>query len=122
MPDASMYRVRSASEGWGGAPGLNTFYFLDDEAIQPDPDAGALDCVTRVHDFWTTSAINYTQQCNVQVSPVVDIINADNGELTASHVTTVPELVAGGGNEGFGPQVAMICANMLTTVMAKCVT
>lgn len=117
MPDDLVYRVRSASEGWGGAPGLNTFYFDQDLNRDTDPAGSAQTVVTRVTAFWTAVSGCFPTLWSVQVNPVVDVINTDNGDLSSSYVAATPAAVDGHVGAVFGPQVAMICADLLTVAI-----
>jgi hypothetical protein len=115
MADQLAYRVRAASTGWGGAPGLNTFYFDQNLIANPDEDAMAADCVARVQAAFVQISLVFPTSWIVQVSGEVDVINSDNGDLVSSHAVTPPAPHAGQIGGGFGPQVAMICASYLTS-------
>jgi hypothetical protein len=114
MADDLMYRVRVASTGWTGGPGLNTFYYLQNLPADPDPSTAAAACVTRVHDLANGIKAIFPASWRGTISPEVDVINADNGDLTGSYVVTPPSVVSGTGTAGYGPQMAMICASLLT--------
>jgi len=114
MADDLMYRTRVTSSGWGGAPGLNTFYFAQDDVSQADHYIGAQSCADRVHSAFVTMAAIYPSIWTGVVTPVVDILNADNGDLVESVVVVPPAPVIGGTTASFGPQAAMICASLIT--------
>lgn len=115
MPDDLVYRVRTATTGWTGAPGLNTFYFGQNLTVDPDEGAMAADCVARVHAFWLACVTAFPTAWVASVSPVVDVINTDNGDLVSSIIVTTPADVTGTSSAGFGPQVAMVVGSLLTS-------
>jgi hypothetical protein len=115
MPDQHVYRVRAVSTGWAGADGLNQFYFLVDDTMESDHAVAALDVVTRVHGLFTIVNEAYPTSWFCQVSGTVDVINTDNSDLVESVVVATPAAVEGNGGTDFGPQAAMICANLVTT-------
>lgn len=114
MPDDLMYRIQSVTTGWGGAPGLNTFYFLVDDVNQPDHVAGANSCLVRVRSFWFGVGPAFPSNWISDSLPAVDILNADNGEIVESLSATPVAPVVGTYSGPFGPQVAMICASLNT--------
>lgn len=115
MPDDLVYRVRCVSQGWGGAPGLNTFYFGQDDGIESDHAVAALDVVTRVRAAIFGIGPVMTSAWTCQVQGVVDVINTDNSDLVESLVVAAPAVVAGTFSGAFGPQAAMVCANLVTS-------
>lgn len=114
MPDDFMLRVQTVTTGWGGAPGLNTFYFATDQESGTDNDARALNVADRVRAFWFGARPPFPSNWTATVNPAVDVINADQGDLVSSHVVTPPAAVVGTTSGPFGPQVAMVCANLIT--------
>lgn len=114
MPDDHIFRVRVVSTGWGGSPGLNTFYFLRDDTREPDPATAALDCVTRVRAAMFGVGPSQPSNWTATVDPAVDILNADNGDLLESHIVAAPAAVVGTTSGPFGPQMAMVCGNLIT--------
>lgn len=115
MPDANVYRVRVATVGWGGAPGLNTFYFNIDPGDELGNIAFAEDCAARVRAYMFGLILIFPGTWIATVNPEVDVINTDNGDLMTSYVVNPGAQVAGAAPVGFGPQAAMVCANLLTS-------
>jgi hypothetical protein len=115
MADQLVYRVRTATTGWGGAPGLNTHYFLQDLLGEPDEAAAAADCANRVHVFFGGLTSMFPIAWKADVNPEVDVINTDNGDLVSSQVVSGLSQIAGISVLGFGPQVAMVCGNLVTS-------
>lgn len=113
MADDLVYRVRCVSTGWGGAPGLNTFYFDRADAGPSDPVA-AENVTARVRAFWFAEAAIFPNLWNMQVIPDVDVVNTDNGDLVSSQTAPTPAVVTGTYPNGFGPQEAMLCATYST--------
>lgn len=97
----SMYRVRAATTGWLGAPGLNTFYFECGDTSGSDEDATL--CAVRVRDAFLPTVLNFPTTWTCNVSAVVDILTDTTGELTNSRVVTTPAPVVGTGAGVFGP-------------------
>jgi hypothetical protein len=114
MTDQHVYRVRSASSGWPGAPGLNTFYFNPPAGDEDGSLSEAQLLADRVRAFWIATAGLFPLAWTVLVDPTVDLINTDNGDLLASFAVTPPAVVAGTTALTFGPQVTMLCARYLT--------
>lgn len=114
MPDDHIYRVQVVTTGWGGSPGLNTFYFGVDDTREPDHAVAALNCVTRVRAAMFTVGPVFPSNWTATVNPAVDLLNADNGDLEESQIVATPSPVVGTTSGPFGPQVAMVCGNLIT--------
>jgi len=115
MPDQHMYRVRAASTGWPGAPGLNTFYFLEDATIEAVHATAALDVATRVHAALTGMRDYFKTGWTCEINPDVDLINSDNGELLEALIVDPPAAITGNGGGTGGPQASCICTSLLTS-------
>lgn len=114
-----IYRVRVASTGWSGSPGLNTFYFQG--AFNPSDSSSehALAVATVVHDQFEAEAAIFPTSSAFQVDGVVDVLTAETGELFHSWGITAPDIVNGSSGSAYGPIAAMICVSVLTdTVVA----
>jgi len=104
---AFMYRVRAASNGWPGAPGLNTFYFEADDAT--GTEAAANLCVTRVRDAFIPILPGQPTSWTLQVSPVVDVIQDTDGELQNSIVLSgTPAALVGTAENLYAPTSVML--------------
>jgi len=90
-----MYRVRVATSGWAGGPGLNTFYFQSAADPTVHNSTGAQACVDNVHAALQVLAPLRPPSHLTAVSPEVDILDSSNGELVASYVATAPANIAG---------------------------
>jgi len=114
---AFIARVRAASTGWGGGPGLNTFYFVGNSSgTDVDPDADAADlCVERVQAAFAAGLTLYPSSWQVTVSPVVDVLNPVDGELQDSFSVSPPAAQAGSGGSAFGPTPTMLLLQLRTS-------
>lgn len=110
-----MMRVRAASQGWTGAPGLNTVYFVSGDAGPMPEDTDAQLAHDRVHAAFTDAVGLYPTAWNVTVSPAVDIIQTEDGELINSFSVTPSAQVNGTSGTGFGPIAAMLLCSMNTS-------
>lgn len=109
-----MYRVRVATTGWGGAPGLNTFYFVDSADDTVADTAGAQECVDRVHAAFNDLRMIYPGSTTFTINPAVDVLTAASGELSVSFGTDPGAPFVGGGEGGYGPAAAMVCLTFTT--------
>lgn len=114
MPDDHAYRVRTVLSGWGGAPGLSTYYFQPEEGSADEPAAVA-DISSRVHAFWASLNTIMPAAWRAHVSPEVDLLNLDSGAMESTVTTADLGLIAGTSGAGFGPQLAMICGTLNTS-------
>lgn len=87
-----MLRVRVASSGWDGGPGLNTFYFSGttenaaDAQVAHDRVRAAL--AASFNGIWANRVTGI-------VAADVDVINASNGQITNTHTVTASAAVLG---------------------------
>lgn len=93
----NMYRVRVAGTGWAGAPSLNTFYF----------SVGELSTQTAVDDVYTRVRAGveamkdiYPTGATHTVSSQVDVLNAEDGEISETWSGTAAETTATPGAGG----------------------
>jgi len=110
-------RVRVASNGWSGAPGLNTFYFK--AGPSETPSAPAIEevelALTRVHSAFASIVSGFPPVWTAQVDPQVDVLDAENGNLVNSFTGTTPAVVTGTSASTFGPIVVMGLLQLRTT-------
>ena|SRR5665648_507154 len=109
-----IYRVRVASSGWLGGPGLNTFYFQNatDPSIADSTNAAL--CVAGVHAAFDASKGAYSPSTSIQVSGVVDVLTAETGQLSESYAGTEPAVITGLGTGGLAPTATMIVGRLNT--------
>lgn len=97
-------RVRVASSGWSGGPGLNTFYFR--AVAEPgDYDDTAADlAVTRVHAAIDAAKTLWHTTYRATVSKDVDVLDAVDGTVvnTFSSDESLP-VISGTNAAGYGP-------------------
>lgn len=106
-----MLRVRVASSGWIGGPGLNTFYFLP---VTEDANS-ALDAVTAVRAGLSVGAGAFPTTHLFQVSGDVDQINETTGAITNTFSVAAPAVLAGGaGGVGWLPLASAIVLRFTT--------
>lgn len=102
-----MLRVRTASTGYLGAPGLSTFYF----SPSAETIGVAADVSARVRTFWDSIKVYYPTTVTMTVQPQVDVIDPATGFVTNSLIVAVPVLpVTGTGvaSSALPPQVAAL--------------
>ena len=109
-----LYRVRIASSGWGGAPGLNTLYYRDAANPESTNDVDAAAACAQVRYDLSLHTDIFPAAHVFQVSGVVDVISDLDGELVESYASADPSPIAGSGTGDYGPQAAMICGSELT--------
>lgn len=103
-----MYRVRTVTSGWFGAPGFTTHYYMSSSSPDSTSVGGAGGAVNSVHAFWDICQGLFPLSWRCQVQPTVDIVDALNGEvINAFGVTATPEL-PGTNGAGYGPTAAML--------------
>jgi len=112
---ARMYRVRVASSGWPGGPGLNTFYFQGRSDPSTASSGVAHDVYTLVHGGFAGSGLWAPSLSTFVVDPVVDIIDAATGALEDSYAVTPTTDAVGGGAASYGPTEAMLCVSLMTS-------
>lgn len=117
---ALLMRVRAASTGWTGGPGLNTFYFGEESSTDPgtpSPD-GALLCVNRVRDAWAVGKGIYPTSWSMAISPVVDVLQDTDGELVDSFSVTAPATIVGTSGSGYLPPSTCVLLQLRTLTFA----
>ena len=110
-----MYRVRVASTGWNGSPGLNTFYFSNIATPDSSDSTHADTCVALVQAALAAHTDIFPADHIFTVSPVVDVIDPINGELLDSYAGSAPADIHGSGTGEYGPQAAMVVGSLLTS-------
>jgi hypothetical protein len=115
-----MSRVRVATTGWPGAPGLNTFYFASSgDADVPDSD-DATEVAVRVRSALNSDfKQNFPTTWIATVSPTVDVLSAVTGALIASYSVAPGATVAGTTSATFGPEASMLALNQLTDAVVN---
>jgi hypothetical protein len=81
----NLERVRVGWDGFAGAPGVSTFYFLD-----------ASSAMTALHSFYTDVAAALPSDVNIQVENTGDRITAASGALVGSWSGTAQTVITGG--------------------------
>lgn len=112
-----IYRVRAASQGWTGGPGLNTFYFRDDAGTGAPSGAAALLCVNRVRTAMFDGRTMYPNGWSCQVAGQVDVLEATTGELVAELNVAVPAVVTGTLTDGWGAIPTMMLLRLKTDII-----
>lgn len=93
--------VRSEWSGTTGGPGLSQHAVMGAAGGDWNPD-GAQSAVNAVRAFWAACASILPDEVRIQVSPVVDTYERENGELFSSHVAAqAPGVVAGTSAAGY---------------------
>lgn len=110
----NILRVRAASSGWPGGPGLNTFYFVESAAGEAPIEADATLCATRVRTAFFDAKLLYRTSQTIQVSPVVDVLETETGDLVNSFTVATPTVVTGTNTGNLGPQAAMMLLRLNT--------
>lgn len=91
--------VRTEWDGTSGGPGLSQMALLGSEGFTA---GNAQAAVNAVRKFWNSLAGALPDEVRLTVSPIVDIYNEGDGELTSSFVAAVnPLVVAGTGITGY---------------------
>lgn len=109
-----MGRVRVASSGWSGAPGLNTIYFQNDADPSTFTSGDAQVCVDRVRGAFNSNNALFPNAWTAVVSPDVDVITAATGVLATTFSVTPPSGIVGTGGTQYGPLAADICVRLHT--------
>jgi hypothetical protein len=106
-----MYRVRIASSGWAGGPGLNTLYFSS--AAYAGSEAAAVAAAVRAS--WVSSLNSmYPSGVNIQVQGEVDDIDETTGHIRDTFSFTPPSVVAGAGSVSSEAIVAAAVVKLTT--------
>lgn len=109
-----MYRVRAASFGWAGGPGLNTFYFGAGDAPGDSSESGATLAHQRVRNAFGGSRIIYPPAWSLIVDSSVDVIDAVTGTLVDNHAGVGLNTEVGAGSAGFNATAIMILVTFRT--------
>lgn len=113
-----MMRVRMVSQGWQGAPGLSTFYFMHAGGFNEPNGDDCLNCCERVQAAMNDASDLWPVAWNGKIDQVVDIIDAVTGDLTASFTVDDQAAVAGTNGSGFGPiPVALLLRYSTTSII-----
>jgi len=113
----SIMRVRTTLTGWGGGPGLNTFYFT---GAGSTPTVGeATEAAARVRAFWNAIRSNFDPGFSAQVSGAMDTIDPSTGHLDGGVVGTTPAVVVGNGTGGFNDFASMALLQLQTVTITR---
>lgn len=93
-----MIRVRTVLNGWPGAPGLHTAYFLEDGTA---PATVAEEAFARVHAFWEDMESLFPPAFTATQDQVVDEIDSTTGDLINSHAVTTANVSTGSNGTPF---------------------
>jgi len=107
-------RVRVATSGWTGGPGLNTFYFENAADPTTFSSTDAQDCVSRVQASFNAQKGIYPSAVTIQVSNVVDVLTSSTGVLTTSYGVIGQTSIQGTGGTVAMPIAAALCVSLLT--------
>lgn len=111
---AQMLRVRAASQGWNGGPGLSTWYFVDSSDPTSTDTGLALAAVESVQTGLSGAVGIFPTTWSIQVSNVVDVLDPANGDLTGSYTVDAQDALVGTGGSAFGPIECMLVGRLLT--------
>jgi hypothetical protein len=114
----SIMRVRVVSTGWQGAPGLNTFYFQAGAAGETPAQTDANLCHTRVRAGFDAFKLQCPVPWTATVSPTVDVLNTETGDLVNSFSTPPTASVIGTAPLGFMPTATMILLRLNTSTFS----
>lgn len=109
-----MYRVRAATSGWSGGPGLNTFYFGPAGFLEITSAEDAQLCVDRVRDAFLAANLLYPPQTTCVVSGQVDILESSTGELITTYAVANAAPGPFTGQIGYNPIVTMLLLKLST--------
>lgn len=111
MPEIG--RLRFVSTGYGGAPGLNTFYFF--------PSGGSTFTATdaanaraAVEAFFTAAKPVLSNNYTVTSDGLCDRIDVSSGAIVGSVNPGTPVAVAGSGGVNYGPLASAACISWIT--------
>lgn len=117
MPNQLM-RVRLASRGWTGGPGLNTFYFRSSSAVGGDPTLSDAQLAhDRVRDAFAGHPLLYPPSHMLSFLPDVDVIDALTGALVTSFAVNTIADTPGQGLANYGPTPTMILLRLNTNTV-----
>ena len=108
-----LIRVRAASAGWDGAPGLNTFYFVRNPLTNSAQEAADL-CVARVTAAFNDAKGIYPLAWSVTIRAEVDFLTAETGQLVDTLTAPGDGVVTGTGGSGFGPLAVALLVRLRT--------
>lgn len=115
-------RVRIASNGWPGGPGLNTVYFCRGSDAGADPTqpilaADAQLAHDRVRAVWGNMIQLYPTPWNARVDPTVDVLTAETGDLVTQFEVSPSSPFSGTNAASFGPTPVMLLMRLKTTTV-----
>lgn len=112
-----MLRVRVVGTGWEGGPSLNTFYFS--RPSNEDVDTAVL-AADRVHAAFTDAADLWPSNVPHVVTPLVDVMNHINGEITDTLSPDPTASIPGGGPDTsrMAPHTALLLQLRSATFLA----
>lgn len=111
-----MLRVHFTSTGWGGAPGLGTFYFAPDSTTAQDVS----DCLTRVHTYCEYLASLTPPAVAYVPSELVDEMNPADGQIFNTWTGSPGSPVSGTANPtAFAPPATAGNAQLLTSSFVR---
>jgi len=96
-----MMKISAVWSGWAGAPGYSNFYWTGDTALANlDGPVGA------IRSFFAGITLCLPTPVSITVSPVVQVIDPETGELQSEMTApTTPAVVAGAGGTTFASPV-----------------
>lgn len=112
-----VYRVRAASTGWSGGPGLNTFYFAPSGFIEDATQADADLCAARVRNSFASCTLIYPPTTVINVDESVDVLETETGELINNFIAPAQANVVGGGLAGYNATAVMLLARINTATI-----
>lgn len=88
-----MIRIRSVTDGLPSAPFLTTHYF------ETSAESVAQEAYAALGDFWEAMSVAVNHNANINIDPVMFIIDPVTGNTTGTFLATIP-LGYAGGNTG----------------------
>lgn len=114
-----LLRVRVVSNGWTGAPGLNTFYFAHNSSatavVQADADA----VVARVQSVFATHTALWPTNWTCNVEEAVDVIDVESGDIVAQFTAPTTAGITGTSSNGMGPSTIGLCLTQNTALFVN---
>src|SRR5687767_5845955 len=91
-----MIKIKVKWSGFSGAPGWSNFYFDTGDATFHTPEH-ALNCATRVKDFFTVNSAYFPNGVNIAIQPDAEVIAPTTGEMTnVVNAGTIAPIVGAG--------------------------
>ena len=113
-----IYRVRAVHSGWNGGPGLSTTYWLPGTtAVTSNTEASAISAHVRA--AYVAGSGVWPGAWRSDISPVVDVIDDENGDLTTSYGTAQPVGVVGSAAGGYGPIASGLLLRLNTVAIVN---